>query len=182
MVKRPLILVAEDEDNDFFLLNWAFGKHPQKVSLTRAADGVQAIDYLFGANEYSDRARFPLPDLLLLDLKMPRRDGFEVLQAVRSHSITKPLVAIVLSSSRDERDIRRAYLLGANSYLTKPNDTHGFIEVARILIEYWIRSAQRPELNGTTEPQTNYVADERDAGEEAKQNRSERASRPDFGS
>jgi len=165
MMKRPLILVAEDEDNDFFLLDWAFGKHQQKVSLTRAIDGVQAIDYLLGANEFSDRARFPMPDLLLLDLKMPRRDGFEVLQAIRSHPMIKPLVAIVLSSSREERDIRRAYLLGANSYLTKPSDTRGFIEVARVLIEFWIRSAQRPELNVPTAVQTNDVDDEPDAAE-----------------
>ncbi len=154
MSRCPLILVAEDEDNDFFLLNWAFGKQPEAAVLARASDGVQAMDYLSGIDEFADRTRFPLPDLVLLDLKMPRRDGFEVLQSIRSNPLTKALITIVLSSSREERDVKRAYRLGANSYVAKPNDTRGFLDLTRVFIDYWLRWVQRPEVGAAPQNPT----------------------------
>ena len=141
-----VILVAEDEDNDFFLLQWAFAKNGDKVTLIRVADGVEAIHYLEGRDNFSDRNAYPLPDIVMLDLKMPRRDGFEVLEWLQKHPVLKSIVAIVLSSSRQEKDVNRAYQLGANSYLTKPNDSVGFTEMARSIYNFWFRWAQAPRL------------------------------------
>jgi CheY-like chemotaxis protein len=140
-----VILVAEDEDNDFMLLERALKKQNGKFFLTRARDGVEAINYLSGTDDFADRNRFPMPDLLLLDLKMPRKDGFEVLEWVRSQPSLNRLVAVVLSSSRQDCDIARAYELGANSYVAKPNDYDGLVALTRILIDYWLTWSQLPE-------------------------------------
>src|SRR4051794_32260172 len=109
MTGSRFILVAEDEDNDFLLLERAFAKHDNGVTVARVRDGVEVINYFSGADKFDDRRKFPLPDLLLLDLKMPRKDGFETLQWVRSHPVFRSVVVVVFSSSTQERDINRAY-------------------------------------------------------------------------
>lgn len=150
MPARRYILVAEDDENDFFLLKWAFSKNAEKgdqVTLIRVPDGVEAINYFEGREGYADRKQFPLPDLVMLDLKMPRKDGFEVLQWLQSHPVFRSTVVIVLSSSKQEQDVKRAYALGANSYLSKPNDSVGLTGMTKSIIDFWFRWSQCPQLN-----------------------------------
>lgn len=148
MAKTQLILVAEDEDNDFFLLKKAFAQHGVKVPLVRVRDGAEAIDYLAGNGHFGDRSEYPLPDLLILDLKMPRCSGLDVLRWVRTHPTLRPMVVVILSSSKETRDVNSAYHLGANSYLTKPNSYLDFIDMTRVLISYWLDWSHGPDLDG----------------------------------
>src|SRR5947208_11973317 len=115
------ILVAEDDADDAFFLQRAFKKLGIPTSLKFVHDGQEAIDYLHGDAQFADRLRYPLPDLLLLDLKMPRLTGFEVLGWVRKQHNLRRLPVVIFSSSGELTDINRAYDLGANSYLIKPH-------------------------------------------------------------
>jgi CheY-like chemotaxis protein len=120
MLRDQFILLVEDDPNDTVLIRRAFQKAGFGDSLKIVSDGGQAMQYLQGQKEYGDRARFPLPFLLLLDLKMPGTDGFEVLQWIRRQPDLKRLLVVVLTSSNLQTDVDRAYDLGANSYLVKP--------------------------------------------------------------
>jgi len=114
------VLYVEDSADDFVLFKLASSKCGTPFSLQRGADGEQAIAYLRGAGAYADREEHPFPDLVLLDLKMPRLDGFEVLHWIRTNPETKTLPVVVLAGSSFRADIRRALELGANSYAAKP--------------------------------------------------------------
>ena len=117
---RPTVLYVEDSADDFLLLKLASRKCGTPFSLQRANDGEEAIAYLSGTGDCTDRDEHPLPDLVLLDLKMPRLDGFEVLQWLRANPDTRSLPVVVLAGSSFRADVRRALELGANSYATKP--------------------------------------------------------------
>jgi CheY-like chemotaxis protein len=138
------ILVAEDNEDDVFLLREAFKKAGVTSHLEAVTDGVEAVAYLSGEGGYSDRATYPLPDVLLLDLNMPRKDGLEVLEWVRSDPQCSRLMVHVLTASSRASDVERAYALHANSYTVKPNrisdlvgfalalhQWHGFVTLAR---------------------------------------------------
>jgi CheY-like chemotaxis protein len=141
------ILLVEDEPNDVFLIERAFRKCGFERSLHIVSDGDQAIAYLEGANEYGDREKFPLPGLVLLDLKLPRRSGLEVLAWLRTrHDSIKQLPVIVLTSSKQPSDVNRAYELGANSYLVKPVAFDGLLDLVKALNTYWIRFNEIPNL------------------------------------
>jgi CheY-like chemotaxis protein len=114
------VLYVEDSADDFLLFKLASRKCGTPFTLRHAADGEQAIAYLGGAGAYADREEFPYPNLVLLDLKMPRLDGFEVLRWIRTNPGTKTLPVVVLAGSSFRADIRRALELGANSYAAKP--------------------------------------------------------------
>ena len=114
------VLYVEDEENDYALLKLAAKRCGTPFALQYAADGDQAIAYLNGAGAYADREEYPFPDLVLLDLKMPRLDGFEVIRWIRDNPLTKTLPVVVLAGSSFRADIRRALELGANSYAAKP--------------------------------------------------------------
>jgi two-component system, response regulator len=114
------VLYVEDEENDYALLKLAAKRCGTPFALQHAADGDQAIAYLNGAGAYADREEYPFPDLVLLDLKMPRLDGFEVIRWIRDNPLTKTLPVVVLAGSSFRADIRRALELGANSYAAKP--------------------------------------------------------------
>ena len=113
-------MYVEDSPDDFALLKLVSQKCGTPFALAHAEDGDQAIAYLSGTGEYADRDEHPFPDLVLLDLKMPRLDGFEVLQWIRDNPATKSLPVVVLAGSSFRADIRRALELGANSYASKP--------------------------------------------------------------
>src|SRR5579862_9146385 len=115
------ILVAEDNADDVFLLKEAFRKAGVTSRLLAVSDGVEAVAYLKGEEAYSDRAQCPFPDLLLLDLNMPRMNGFEVLEWVRQEAECNRLVVYVLTASARESDVERAYSLHANAFIVKPN-------------------------------------------------------------
>lgn len=148
------ILQVEDDPNDVFFMERAFKAagitHPLRV----VRDGQAAIDYLSGAGEFSDRAQWPLPCLILLDLKLPLRDGFEVLAWIRQQPQLQLIPVIVLTSSAREADVDQACLLGANSFLVKPSDLKERAELARALNEYWLRHNRMPSIcaHGARQP------------------------------
>ena len=132
------ILSADDDDNDVLLLKMAFTKAGLAEQLRRVKDGAEAIQYLNGEGIYADRESFPFPSLLLLDLKMPYKNGFEVLTWIRAQPVLKRLIVTVLTASKDDADIRRAYDLYTNSYLVKPTTIAGLEELARKVKGYWL--------------------------------------------
>jgi len=146
LVKVNSILVAEDDDNDFFFLERAFKQASIANPLNRVRDGEEAIAYLGGEEPFADRLKHPLPYLMLLDLKMPRKNGFEVIAWVRSRPGLRRLIIVVLSSSKEDPDINRAYDMGVNSYLVKPARFEALMEMVRALNQHWLVLAERPSL------------------------------------
>jgi CheY-like chemotaxis protein len=142
MPKR--VLIAEDDPSDVFLIQRAFTNAHVPATLHVVRDGQEAIDYLEGQASYADRNTYPLPDLLLLDLKMPRLNGFDVLHWLRQKPGLKRLLVTVLTSSDQPKDINRAYDLGANSYLLKPHASTELSELVKRVHSYWLESNQRP--------------------------------------
>ncbi len=140
------ILLADDDANDVFLVQRAFQKANLSNPLHVVPDGEEAVAYLAGTGSYEDRARHPLPGLVLLDLKMPRKSGFEVLEWVRRQPGLRRLVVVVFSSSNQQSDINRAYDLGVNSYLVKPADFDTLLELVKCLSRYWLVLNEKPEV------------------------------------
>ena len=132
---EPLILLAEDDDNDVFFMRRALQKADIEIPLQVVRDGQQAVDYLNGDGEFSDRERHPLPSIMLLDLKMPFLDGFEVLSWIRSQASLKGISVVVLTSSAEECDRRKAAELGAKAYFVKPPKPETLKEIMRWLNE-----------------------------------------------
>src|ERR1041385_3319749 len=137
-----VFLLVEDNPDDAFLVELEF-KRSHGCRLCIVKDGQQAIDYLRGDRPYDDRREYPLPDLLLLDLKMPGLDGFEVLKWVRAQrdEDLALIPVIVMSSSNNAEDVRRAYKLGANLFMDKPVDWEQFRERLRLLGIFWCEYA-----------------------------------------
>jgi CheY-like chemotaxis protein len=140
------ILLAEDDPNDVAIVQKAFRLAGYDNPFIVVKNGEEAIAYLEGAGEYSDRKRFPVPALMLLDIKMPRVDGFEVLQWVRAHAKWKYLPVIVLTNSYYGPDINRAYYLGANSFLTKPEDLQEYVRAVQQVVHFWLAHNTSMEL------------------------------------
>ncbi len=138
MVKPAHILLIEDNRMDVELILDAFREARLGNQIHIARNGQEALDYLFGQGEYADRQAYPLPDLILLDLKMPGIDGHEVLRRVKGTPGLKRLPVVVLTSSREEGDRALSYDSGANSYLVKPVSFEGFLEVVRQVADYWL--------------------------------------------
>jgi CheY-like chemotaxis protein len=143
--RTETILVAEDDTDDAFFLQRAFKMAGISTWLQFVRDGQEAIDYLSGEGVFADRTVHPTPDLLLLDLKMPRMNGFQVLEWVRQQPGLKRLPVIIFSSSDEGKDINRAYDLGANSYLIKPHSSEELINVAQRVKQYWVDTSQVPD-------------------------------------
>ena len=141
--RQPLVVV-EDDDNDVVLLERAFRKSNLLNPLVFLPDGEVARDYLAGRGEYVDRAAHPLPVLMLLDLKLPRMSGLELLAWMREQPTLRSLPVVVLTSSRESRDLERAYALGANSYLVKPVAFETLLELVRAIGLYWLMLNESP--------------------------------------
>jgi CheY-like chemotaxis protein len=144
MLNNQFILLAEDDSNDVLLIQRAFQKAGLRNALKVTRDGGQAIDYLAGHGIYANRERFPRPFMLLLDLKMPGTDGFEVLQWVRAQPDLKRLLVVVLTSSNLQADVDRAYELGANSYLVKPVSFDEMVAMIQRFEIYWTEINRTP--------------------------------------
>ena len=138
------ILAAEDEETDRFILNLAFERAKLPGALVTVNDGGECVDYLSGIGSFADRTLHPLPALLLLDLKMPRMHGFEVLEWLATRPEFRDLPVIVLSSSSDESDIQKARQLGARDYFVKP---HSLDEMVKILQRITERFPERELRN-----------------------------------
>jgi len=134
------VLIAEDDPTDVFLLQRAFAAAKVSATLHVVRDGQEAIDYLEGHDGFADRNAYPLPDLMLLDLKMPKLNGFDVLGWLRQKPGLKRLLVTILTSSDQPNDINRAYDLGANSYLVKPHGTNELAELVLRVQRYWFES------------------------------------------
>ncbi|HYR27759.1 MAG TPA: response regulator [Thermoanaerobaculia bacterium] len=146
------ILLVEDNEDDIELTLIAFRRQQLANELVIARDGQAALEILHGT---PSRPAQPLPAVVLLDLKLPRRDGFEVLDAIRAHPHTRLLPVVVLTSSAQERDRLQTYKLGANSYIVKPVDFEQFLEAARQIGMYWLMlntAPPEPEGNGHAPP------------------------------
>ncbi|HJQ67160.1 MAG TPA: response regulator [Gemmatimonadales bacterium] len=143
---RPVILIVEDDPNDVLLIQRAFKKANILVPLRTVNHGDEAVAYLGGEGTYADRGQYPEPILVLLDLKLPRRSGLEVLEWIRAQSRLRRLPVVVLTSSKETDDINRAYDRGANSYLVKPVGFDSLLELVKSLEMYWLTLNQRPEI------------------------------------
>ena len=147
--KMPLtpVLLVEDDTTDFRLIQRAFNKVSDGFQMFRLSDGDEVVAYLSGEGPYENRGAHPMPALVLLDIKLPRRSGFEVLQWLRRQSSgLSRLPVIILTSSRHSADINRAYDLGANSYLVKPDTGAQLEELAAQFQNYWLRMNEFPSL------------------------------------
>jgi len=147
MSDQGVILLAEDREDDIFLIHRAFEKSGIHNPLYVVRNGEDTIRYLEGIGRFANRAEYPLPDLLLLDLKMPGTDGFEVLRWVKQQPGLSSLRIIVLTASTHLQDVNLAYQLGANSFMVKPFDFENTLELAKLITDYWLRKSKTPEIS-----------------------------------
>mgnify|MGYP000952130585 CR=1 FL=1 len=137
-MNEKLILLVEDNSDDEMLLLRAFEKNRICNEIVITRDGAEALDWLFGEGDFSGRDTDILPQIIILDLKLPKIDGLEVLRRIRAEERTKLIPIIILTTSSEQKDIISSYNLGANSYVQKPVDFEEFIEATRQLGLYWL--------------------------------------------
>jgi CheY-like chemotaxis protein len=142
-----VILIVEDDPNDVLLIQRAFDKARILNPLQTVGNGDDAVAYLAGEGSFADRQRHPFPVLVLLDLKLPRRSGLEVLEWIRGQVGLKRLPVVVLTSSKETTDVNQAYDLGANSYLVKPVGFDSLLELVKSLEVYWLILNQKPDVS-----------------------------------
>lgn len=143
-----IILLVEDNPDDVELTLRALKKHNVTNEVVVARDGVEALDYLFGTGAYAGRDLNVMPTVILLDLKLPKMDGLEVLRRLRADDRTRLLPVVILTSSKEEQDIVNGYKLGANSYVRKPVDFTQFTEAVGQLRLYWLLLNEGPPGRG----------------------------------
>ena len=159
------ILLVEDNPSDAELTVHALKKESLANRVELVGDGAEALDFLFRRGAYAARINDAHPKVVLLDLKLPRVDGLEVLRQIKSDARTRHIPVVVLTSSREDRDLQDAYRLGANSYIVKPVDFQQFSEAVRKLGLYWLLLNQPPKLEPQEEPESR--RDARPGGERA---------------
>jgi two-component system response regulator len=143
-MEAKVILLVEDNPDDIALTLRAFNKSNIANKVVSVEDGEEALEYLFCNGKYKDRNRMDLPSVILLDLNLPKVNGFEVLKAIRGNEITKLLPVVILTSSKEEQDLINGYSLGANSYIRKPVEFEKFIEAVKTLGLYWLIINESP--------------------------------------
>ena len=146
MARTASILLVEDDANDALLVRMAFQRTRSGIPLIIVPNGVEAVDYLKGNGPYKDRQKYPFPDILLLDLKLPEMSGLEVLRWIRADPNYKRLPVIVLTNSVQDNDARQAYEAGANSYVIKPTDFNQLVETVQNLGDFWLEGTKLPDV------------------------------------
>ena len=145
---KKIILLVEDNPDDELLAIRALKKNNIMNEVVVARDGVEALDYLFGTGAYAGRDMSMMPQVILLDLKLPKVYGLEVLRRLRDDERTKLLPVVILTSSKEDRDLTASYSLGANSYIRKPVDFVQFAEAIKQLGLYWLVLNESPPIGG----------------------------------
>jgi len=146
MSESAVILIVEDREDDILVMRRAFEKALVTNPVQVVRDGEEAISYLSGEGKFANRAEYPLPALVILDLKLPKVDGFEVLIWIRRQEGIRGLPVIVLTSSNQIRDVNRAYSLGANSFVVKELDFQHAVDFSSFL-KHWLHTARKPETS-----------------------------------
>lgn len=145
--KLPVVLLVEDDTFDVRLIRTALDRTPGKINLIRVEDGDKAVDYLSGAGPYNDREQYPVPITMILDIKLPRRSGLEVLQWLRSQeNPIRRLPTVMLTSSKHQVDINAAFERGANAYLTKPESVKELTSMLGEFKSFWLNKVEFPEV------------------------------------
>ena len=143
MANKVPILVVDDDEQDVIFLSRAFRKAGLDYWIIHVLDGEQAVDYLSGQNTFADRSYYPLPSLMLLDIKMPKRDGFDVLQWVLTREDLKAVPVVMFSSSFHQEDVEKAKALGAADYLRKPTHSEGFEQAVHTIASRWLKASSK---------------------------------------
>lgn len=159
MSDQALILLVEDTEDDILLIRRAFIKAKVLNPIHIVNNGKDAVAYLSGTGRYANRSEFPLPSLVLLDIKMPAMDGFAVLRWIREQPGLKTLRVVILTSSDEMRDVTAAYQAGANSFLIKPVDFDRFVEISQALNGYWLWMDKSPESFRSPAPKPGEAAE-----------------------
>jgi two-component system, response regulator len=146
MTKKAILLLVEDNPDDELLTLRALKKNNVTGEVVVARDGVEALDYLFGAGEYAGRDTGVMPQVILLDLKLPKVDGLEVLRRLRADERTRLLPVVILTSSGEQQDMLDGYGYGANSYVRKPINFEQFVLAVEQLKLYWLRLNEAPPM------------------------------------
>jgi two-component system response regulator len=150
-MNKKSILLVEDNPDDIDLTIRALMKNNIVAEIDIVTDGAEALDYLFSRGLYSGRKVYIVPHLVLLDIKLPKIDGFTVLRQIRENSITRLIPVVILTTSNEESDIRNGYQLGANSYIRKPVSFERFMDVVKEIGIYWLFINQPPPLSYSKE-------------------------------
>ena len=146
MHRQCTILIVDDDENDIFFVKRAFTEINVHCAFHMLKNGQEVVDYLSGHGEHADRDKYPLPMMILMDLKMPIMDGFQVLAWLRNRAGLKVIPTIVFSSSDVPADITRAYELGANSFMTKSVTYDGLLLKLQTLNQYWLEHCKHPQV------------------------------------
>jgi CheY-like chemotaxis protein len=142
---RPIVILMADDDPDDRLLTQEAIEESRLINrLQFVEDGEHLLDYLFRRGPYTDETKYPMPDLILLDLNMPRLDGREALAIIKNDAKLRKIPVVILTTSKAEEDILRTYQLGANSYITKPVTFEGLVDVAKSIGRYWFTIVRLP--------------------------------------
>jgi two-component system response regulator len=149
MSRSRIILLVEDSADDVELARRAFGKSNIASTIVVARDGAEALEYLFATGAHAGRDTRILPEVVLLDLKLPRIDGLEVLGRIRADERTRRIPVVILTSSNEAQDVIRGYNLGANSFVRKPVEFAQFLEAAKQIGLYWLELNEEPPLSAT---------------------------------
>jgi CheY-like chemotaxis protein len=150
---QPVIfLMAEDDDDDRLLVTEAFRESRMANSLNFVTDGVELLQYLRGQGNYADPVSFPTPDVILLDLNMPRKDGREALAEIKADPELRNIPVVVLTTSKSEEDVEHTYDMGVAGYITKPTTFAKLVEVVRVLGKYWFETATLPNDDAKKNP------------------------------
>lgn len=145
-LKDSGILLVEDDSNDILFIQRAFRRSKLENSMQIVRDGDEAVAYLSGKGQYANRNLYPLPGMILLDLKLPRRSGLEVLEWLREQPVIKRIPVVILTSSKENIDVNRAYDIGVNSYLLKPVNYNALNDMIETLNAFWLKLNCYPSI------------------------------------